>query len=128
MLLEVKVDEDIWRWMPALCETLARYGGPFGVMSFDPRIARLLKTNMPSVRRGLVIGANLSTLRRRVAAWLADPQFLAVNRAALGRAWVATLRRSMPVYSWTIRTATERAQAAVHADALIWESDGRPGN
>jgi hypothetical protein len=32
----------------------------------------------------------------------------------------------MPVYSWTIRSESERAQAAVHADALIWEGDGRP--
>jgi hypothetical protein len=33
----------------------------------------------------------------------------------------------MPVYSWTIATAEQRAQAEVHADALIWEADGRPG-
>ena len=58
--------------------------------------------------------------------WLADPQFLAVDRAALGKAWVARVRRRMPVYSWTIRTPSERAQATVHADALIWEADGRP--
>jgi len=32
----------------------------------------------------------------------------------------------MPVYSWTIRTAEERRQAEVQADALIWEGDGRP--
>jgi hypothetical protein len=32
----------------------------------------------------------------------------------------------MPVYSWTIRTADQRAQAQVQADALIWEADGRP--
>jgi hypothetical protein len=58
--------------------------------------------------------------------WLADPQFVAVDRAALGKAWVTRASRRMPVYSWTIRTAEQRAQAKVHADALIWESDGRP--
>jgi hypothetical protein len=57
---------------------------------------------------------------------LADPDFLAVDRAALGKAWVARARRRLPVYSWTIRTAAERAAAARHADALIWEHDGRP--
>ena len=46
-----------------------------------------------------------------MAMWLADPQFLAVDRAALGKPWVARARRRMPVYSWTIRTA-ERARAS----------------
>jgi hypothetical protein len=32
----------------------------------------------------------------------------------------------VPVYSWTIRTPAERAEAARNADALIWEADGRP--
>jgi len=32
----------------------------------------------------------------------------------------------MPVYSWTIATVEQRLQAQVHADALIWEADGRP--
>jgi len=96
------------------------------VMSFDPRIARLLKTNLPDVRRGLVIRDTLPAWRRGIALWLADPQFVAVDRVALGKSWVAQLRTRLPVYSWTIRTAAERRQAEVQADALIWESDGRP--
>ena len=58
--------------------------------------------------------------------WLASPDFLAVERTSLGRRWVARARERMPVYSWTIRTAAEREQARVQADALIWEADGRP--
>ena len=78
LLLEVKVEDDVWRWAAAFKRELGGYPGPFGVMSFDPRVARL--------------------------------------------------RRRMPIYTWTIRTAAERAQAEVHADALIWEGDGRPRN
>jgi glycerophosphoryl diester phosphodiesterase len=126
VLLEVKVENDIWRWMPALASELAGYRGAFGVMSFDPRISRLLKTNMPDVRRGLVVRDSLPAWRRRLAMWLADPQFLAVDSKALGKPWVAKARRQTPVYSWTIRTADDLAQAAVHADAPIWEADGRP--
>jgi hypothetical protein len=81
---------------------------------------------MPSVRRGLVVRADLSPWRRRIALWLADPQFVAVDRAALSQPWVSRLRRRMPTYSWTIRTADERRQAEVQADALIWEGNGRP--
>jgi glycerophosphoryl diester phosphodiesterase len=126
LLLEVKVADDVWRWMPALRAALGAYAGPFGVMSFDPRIARLLKTNLPRVRRGLVVRHSLPAWRRGLALWLADPQFVAVDRLALGQSWVARVRAQVPVYSWTIRSAAERRQAEVQADALIWEGDGRP--
>jgi len=126
LLLEVKTERDVWRWVPALRQALSGYDGRFGVMSFDARIPRLLKTNLPSVRRGLVVRADLSPLRRAAALWLADPDFIAVDRAALDQPWVSRLRRRVPMYSWTIRTAGERRQAEVQADALIWEGDGRP--
>lgn len=128
ILLEIKVEDDIWRWVPALKRELAGYSGAFGVMSFDPRISRLIKTNMPTWNRGLVVRDSLAPTKRRIALWLADPEFVAVDRAALGKPWVARIRERMPVYSWTIRTAEQRRQAEVHADALIWESDGRPRN
>ena len=126
LLLEIKVEKDIWRWAPALKRELSGYDGLFGVMSFDPRISRLLKTNMPDWNRGLVVRDSLPPARRRLALWLADPGFVAVDRAALGKGWVDRVRARLPVYSWTIRTAAEREQARVHADSLIWEADGRP--
>jgi hypothetical protein len=81
---------------------------------------------MPHVLRGLVLRDTLPAMQRRVAMGLADPQFLSVERPSLGKAWVRRARARMPVHSWTIRTQEERAQAAVHADSLIWEGDGRP--
>jgi hypothetical protein len=76
----------------------------------------------------LVIGKDLSRVKRWLALVAAAPQFLALHRECLDRTWVANIRKRMPVYCWTIRTAAERAQAAVQADALIWEGDGRPRN
>ncbi len=126
LLLEIKVEQNIWRWGPALRDALNGYAGAFGVMSFDPRIPRLIKTNLPGTRRGLVVRSNLSWLRRRIAIWFADPQFLAIDRNAIGKTWAARARCRLPVYCWTIRSAEGRAQAEVQADALIWEGDGRP--
>ncbi len=128
LLLEVKVDKDLGRWIPALRRELSAYRGPYGVMSFDPGIGRLVKISLPHVRRGLVLENNLPSARRALAMWLADPNFIAVEKTALGKRWVDRVRRRIPVYGWTIRSAPERAQAAVHADALIWEADGRPRN
>lgn len=126
LLLEAKVDGDLWRWVPALRTALDGYGGRFGVMSFDPRLPRLLKTNLPAVRRGLVIGDGLTSWRRALALRLADPDFAAIEVAALGKPWVARLRRHVPVYSWTVASPADRETAAIHADAAIWEADGRP--
>jgi glycerophosphoryl diester phosphodiesterase len=126
VLLEVKVDNDIWRWAPALKRAMQGDGGPYGVMSFDARLPRLIKTNLPHVRRGLVVRDRLPGWKRRLAMWLADPQFLAVETAALGKPWVERARRHMPVYTWTVRNPEQRRQASVHADIAIWEGDGRP--
>jgi len=126
LLLEIKTDDDVARWGPALLEKLTAYRGAYGVMSFDPMLARSLKAHLPEVRRGLVIDADLSSFRRKLALSLADPQFVAVDRRSAGEDWVQALRRLMPVYTWTIRTPEDRMQAQVQADALIWEADGRP--
>jgi glycerophosphoryl diester phosphodiesterase len=126
LLLEVKTNGDIWRWVPALREALADYSGRFAVMSFDPRVPRLMKTNLPGVRRGLIVRDRYPPLRRSLAIAIASPQFLAVERLALGKPWVERVRRRMPVYSWTIQTSEQRRQAQVQADSLIWEADGRP--
>jgi len=126
LLIEAKIDGNFWRFGPALLREVDDYPGRFGVMSFDPRLSRWLRTNRPAIRRGLVVKGNLSAFRRWSAMRLADPDFLAVETTALGSPWLARIRRRMPVYSWTVTTPELRTLAARHADASIWEADGRP--
>ena len=128
LLLEVKVERDLGRWTPILKRELFAYRGRFGVMSFDPRVLRLLRRAMPEIRRGLLIEERRSFVERRMYRQIADPDFLAVELAAIGRRWVSRALERLPIYAWTIRSAEERAQAEVQADALIWEGDGRPRN
>lgn len=126
MLLEAKIDRDLFRFGRALVAALDSYTGPAGVMSFHPGLMRWLKTEAPHLRRGLVVRDSLPPFKRWIAMKLADPAFLAVDVAAIERPWVAKARAKMPVYTWTVRTRDERARALPRADALIWESDGRP--
>ena len=127
-LIELKIrDHNFARLCREVLSDLAPRDGRMGVMSFDPRVGRWLKNHAPLTRRGLVIRDSLSPLKRWIAMKIASPHFLSVDVAALGRPWVARARKTMPVYSWTIRTPAERAVAAPLADALIWEADGRPG-
>jgi len=127
LLLEVKVDGDLWRWIPALKAGLADYRGPFAVMSFEPRLLRLVKTNLPHVRRGLLLRADVKAVQRWMAIWLADPHFIGMDVKGIDQSWLRRARRRRPIYCWTVKTAEQRAQAEVQADALIWEGNGRPG-
>ena len=127
LLLEAKVaGPEFWRMAHAIARALDGYAGPFGVMSFDPRVSRWLKTNRPTWQRGLVVRDGLSPFKRRWAFWLAAPTFAAVDVAALRRPWVADVRRRMPVYSWTSRSRDDAENIQRFADAAIWEADGRP--
>ncbi len=126
MLLEAKVNGNLFRFGRALVSALDGYAGPTGVMSFHPGLLMWFKTNAPQFRRGLVIRDSLSPLKRWIAMKLADPAFLAVDVGAIDRPWVAAARIRVPVYTWTVRTRADRAVALAYADALIWESNGRP--
>ena len=110
----------------AVADRLAHYAGPVGVMSFESKVGRWFARHGPLMRRGLVISERASAFDRWRGMAVAQPHFLAVDRAALGRPWVASARSKHWVYSWTIRSPADRETAEIHADALIWEADGRP--
>jgi glycerophosphoryl diester phosphodiesterase len=110
----------------AVSAEIANYAGPVGVMSFEPAVGKWFARHAPDIRRGLVISDRASALNRWRSILRASPHFLAVECAALGRSWVGKARSQRWLYSWTIRTPLDRGQGEVHADALIWEGDGRP--
>ena len=127
LLIELKCRSgNAARLAEAVAKSLEGYVGPAGVMSFESRAMKWFARHRPGQRRGLVISERASAIDRWNGVRTASPQFLAIDRAALARSWVAKERARRPVYSWTIRTADERETAQVHADALIWEADGRP--
>ena len=105
---------------------LAGYDGPVGVMSFEPAVGKWLVRNAPHIRRGLVISRKASAFNRWSSIRTSSAQFLAIDCGVITRRCVARQRRSKWVYSWTIRSAAERETGEIHADALIWEADGRP--
>ena len=126
LLIEAKARSNGSRIAAQVAGDLGSYSGPVGVMSFDPRVPHWLFANAPQIRRGLVVADSLSAPRRWVAMRHARAQFLAVDRLAIARPWVEKARQTMPVYCWTVRNEAARNTARAHADALIWEADGRP--
>ncbi|URD60131.1 glycerophosphodiester phosphodiesterase [Sphingomonas sp. KRR8] len=126
LLIEVKREIGLERLCTAVAEELADYRGPVAVMSFDPRVPRWFATNAPSIRRGLIIDSRLKPWWRELFLRTAHAQFYAVDCRAIDQRWVARMRARRPVYSWTVRSAQDRVKVAKHADAPIWEGDGRP--
>jgi glycerophosphoryl diester phosphodiesterase len=114
------------RLSAAVAAELADYAGPVGVMSFESKVGAWFSRNLPYLRRGLVISERASAIDRWGSILNARPNFLAVDRGAIARPWVAKQRVKRQLYSWTIRSPADRQTAEIHADALIWEGDGRP--
>ncbi len=129
LLIELKCRSgNAARLAKAVAEELTDYAGPVGVMSFEPKAMKWFARRVPWRRRGLVMSERASAIDRWSGILNAVPHFLAVDRAAIARSWVAKQRGKRWVYSWTIRSPGDRETAEIHADALIWEGDGRPGS
>ena len=128
ILIEVKCrGGNALRLTAAVVADLRAYSGPVGVMSFEPSVGRWLERHEPQIRRGLVISERSGALDRWRSIRSASPHFLAIDFGALRRPWAQKSRQKHWVYSWTIRSPEQRQTGEVHADALIWEGDGRPG-
>ena len=129
LLIEVKCrGGNAPRISAAVADRLQGYEGPVGVMSFESSVGKWLGRHATTVRRGLVISGRASAFDRWRSIRAARPHFLAVDCQALARPWVADARQRHWLYSWTIKNLSDRETGEVHADALIWERDGRPRN
>lgn len=117
----------------AVRNALEGYGGPHAVMSFDPRVPRWFATHAPRTARGLVMTEDdahtaAARIRCHFALWHARPDFLAYDVRDLPSSFAGQQRsRGVPVATWTVRTAQQRAIAALHADAPIAEGAGTVG-
>ena len=110
---------------------LSGYAGPAAVMSFDPAQIAPLRKIAPRLTRGLVAeswrGSRENVLHRALSygrnVLRARPQFIAYSVRQLPATLPLAARRfcGMPLLTWTVRTAADRARAARFADQMIFE-------
>jgi glycerophosphoryl diester phosphodiesterase len=122
LLIELKAPKrDVRLLCWAVAADLAGYVGPVAVMSFNPRVGHWFARHHPDVLRGLVVTENgrprRGRLKRRLARWWSNPDFLAYDIRDLPSASA----RGLPVLTWTVRSADDRARAARHAGQIIYE-------
>jgi glycerophosphoryl diester phosphodiesterase len=120
----------------AVVAVLAGYAGPVAVMSFDPRMVADFAEISLGLTRGIVAddaadpddyGA-LSAAERADLASLAHigwskPDFVAYWVKLLPNDLSRRVRDEwrLPLLTWTVRDAADRASAAAHADQMIFE-------
>lgn len=115
-----------------LCASVFRavrdYAGKMAVMSFNPEVSAWFSRNGRGISRGLVVTEAHRRRRahagfeRRLALWRARPHFLAYDIGNLPSAFAREQRaRGLPVLTWTVRGAEQRAVAAAEADQIIYE-------
>jgi len=113
---------------------LSRYAGPAAVMSFDPAQIAPLRWIAPHLTRGLVAqswrapSAHEDAGGRSAFAYCrnalrARPQFVAYSVKDLPAALPLAARRlgGLPLLTWTVRSAADRACATRWADQMIFE-------
>jgi glycerophosphoryl diester phosphodiesterase len=112
-------------------KVLAGYAGPVAAMSFDPEPVAALRALAPGLARGLVAmrrdadapAAKTSRLGFARHALAARLQFLAYrvqDLATLPPRFARQVLR-LPLLTWTVRSAEDRARAARFADQIIFE-------
>ena len=118
-----------------VAKVLAGYRGPVAGMSFDPSQVAALRDLLPALLRGLVAQQRQRGTRSEHDSPVPSPPRYAVQTLAAGLQFLAYrvqdlpsampfLARSLfglPLLTWTVRTAEERARAARYADQMIFE-------
>ena len=139
LLVEVKSE---WEppgraFMRKIAELANAYRGPLALMSFDPAVMIALKDLAPTIPRGIVSGlyegdgwwrTTLSAERAFRLAHLLEsgpvaPSFYAYHIKALPTPVTRYVRevQGLPLFTWTVRTADDRARTNSFADAPIFE-------
>lgn len=129
LLVEIKAEG---RHVRPICAAVARDlaewpGAPVGVMSFNPWAMRWFVQQRVGHLCGLVVtqqgkGQMRGVIERTLALWVSKPDFLACDIRDLPSRLSRRFRaRGLPVLTWTVRSAADRARAAIHADQIIFE-------
>jgi glycerophosphoryl diester phosphodiesterase len=144
LLVEIKSDGRLPKgFLAAIAAAATSYQGPIALMSFDSSLLVQLAKLAPAVPRGIVIGTH-----QLAANWWAGPSaagqnaavsallkkapsglsFFAVDVRMLeaAKAWLGAHAPGTVLFTWTVRTAKERAAAARWADAPIFETTTPP--
>ena len=136
LVLEIKsrFDREM-RLVARVVQVLASGAGPVAAMSFDPYVVTALRRLAPRLTRGIVAERRFDPAEwRGMRAWerygmahllhaaKTRPDFVAYRVDDLPAPATQLARMlGLPVLTWTVRNAAQRARAAEFADQMIFE-------
>jgi glycerophosphoryl diester phosphodiesterase len=138
LVIEIKSD---WsrshdRLALRVAELLKSYRGPVLVKSFDPRILKLLRRQVPDLPRGIIgcafgrtaewgfLDAGMRFCARNLLHWgITRPHAISWDVKDLPRLSVVVAQRlaQVPLLTWTVRTPSDQTRASIYADQMIFE-------
>ena len=139
LLTEIKSEWDPpdMAFLKRVAKLASAYRGPLALMSFDPDVMAALRHLTTGVPLGIVSGSfkgagwwnrqisrqRAGALRNLLESAATAPDFYAYEIAALPTPVTEYVRavHGLPLFTWTVRTQKDRANAAKHADAMIFE-------
>nr|WP_148209936.1 glycerophosphodiester phosphodiesterase family protein [Azorhizobium caulinodans] len=136
LIIEIKSDfSGDMRLVQRTAELAAAYNGPIALMSFDPDMVAEIGRLAPGVRRGIVAQRRydhaewdcVPPVRRKglglLLHWSRSRfQFVNYRVSDLDAPALRVVRAmGLPLLTWTVRTAEDRALAAAGADQIVFE-------
>jgi len=139
LLVEIKSewDEPDPVFLKAIVRRAAAYRGPLALMSFDPAVMAAVRSLNPAIPRGIVAGiydgpgwwldrldaTRAFRLSHLLESGPAEPDFYSYHVKALPTPVTRFVREvlKIPLFTWTVRTAAERAVAGDWADVMTFE-------
>ncbi|WP_321337685.1 glycerophosphodiester phosphodiesterase family protein [Breoghania sp.] len=114
---------------------LASYDGPVALKTFDPEMLANIRTLAPALPRGIIaedtsgpdyrrFGLMERFILRNLLHWpRTRPDFISYGIRSLPApaVWFFKTVFRVPVITWTVRTADDRAAAARYADQIVFE-------
>ena len=123
-------------FVQGVANRLAAYDGPVALKTFDPEMLANIRKFAPAIPRG-ILAENTRTeewcrhfgvlerfILRHMLHWpRTRPDFISYGVRSLPAPapWIMRSLFGVPVMTWTVRTAEDRATAAHHADQIVFE-------
>ncbi|MDJ0929891.1 hypothetical protein [Breoghania sp.] len=123
-------------FVEGVAEKLASYDGSVTLKTFDPEILTNIRHAMPDRPRGILaentrsaewrrqFGVMERFILRNMLHWpRTRPDFISygVHSLPAPAPWIMRHLFGVPVMTWTVRTADDRAAAARYADQIVFE-------
>ncbi|MGL5330607.1 MAG: glycerophosphodiester phosphodiesterase family protein [Peptostreptococcaceae bacterium] len=137
VLIEIKAIDEYISISENVYNITKDYTGIYSIQSFDPRVLKWYKENAPQVVRGQISNYFEDTilkwdkkiiLRNMMLNFNTKPDYICYGLYKLNSLRIKSLRKKMPIISWTIKDKEDMKKGYKYSDNIIFEKIMPPIN